>query len=185
MVEAFGYQSILNAVIDSQVKEIVVKVFGESAGNGATVICRSGATCSLFCKNTGCLGLEYRCLPGSTCNMSPDGCVEDNSVTMIKGIQCPTRTVGMKIAEKTEEFEREQIVLKTLDDLDYDPNHAILPDSFNCNEEFSCQGQTIFDQNTVACQASEACHGATITNPEDIILSSIGCYGMNINIMAK
>ena len=198
MVEAYGFQSILNAVIDSQVKEIVVKAFGEAAGKGATLICRAGATCSLLCKNSGCLDMEYRCLPGATCNISPALCDEDNSMEEVKGVQCPTRTVGIQ-KDETEEIEEEsqKILVKALDDIDDealqamddeeeeqetsqvmdDPNHAILTDSFNCNEEYECQGQIIMDEKTITCQASESCHDAVITNDASMILSSIGCYG--------
>ena len=71
-----------------------LKIYGVDSGYGANVICQSGSTCSIQCKSAGCLNLDFICLNGATCSVSPQQCVEDNSVSDYEGVTCPTWKVS-------------------------------------------------------------------------------------------
>ena len=75
-----GYEAFKDAIIDSgRLTEMDLRMYGDSAGNGATVICRSGAVCSITCLGNACQNLKYRCESGATCNVTPSRCPTDNS----------------------------------------------------------------------------------------------------------
>lgn len=91
MVRGYGYYSLLYATIDSgDNNELSAKLYGVDSGYGANLICRTGATCTLTCKSGACLNLDFICMNGATCSVSPEQCLEDNSVSSYEGITCPT-----------------------------------------------------------------------------------------------
>merc|ERR1719362_576133 len=151
MVEGYGFRSMVNAVIDSDGIEIMtVKAFAEWSGDGASMICRSGSQCNLLCKNTGCKGLEYQCLEGSKCTVSPNGCLSDNSVEIVKGITCPTFTddagTALGDADGTELGDAEKKKAKKISGkLQWLPTRRLLDDvvKTSCDTERECEGNTI------------------------------------------
>ena len=199
-VKAYGYKSITGAIIDSILDgDMKVQVFGEAAGDGAVVTCRDGATCNLICKNTGCDGLEYRCLSGSTCTISPEECLA-NSEGIFRGISCPDITTGVVVvnSENEEEFIMEQqrvagdMILKTLtydiqphyeEELDDEDQDDVEADYRSCNEEASCKSETIIAQGGVDCNGVESCANAVITTPGTS--ENVGCYGEDSCYMAN
>merc|ERR1712032_1813784 len=89
-VQGFGYKALQFATIDSMDHSTLnVKMYGYMAGHGATMICRSGSKCELKCESSGCFKMELNCLSDSFCTVTPNECMEDNSVEKIDGIDCP------------------------------------------------------------------------------------------------
>merc|ERR1712176_939696 len=89
LIHGFGYHSFIFATIDSMARDqMTVHAFGHHAGYGATVICRKNSKCSLICKGSGCYNLDFLCMHGATCILSPTKCRGDQADTF-NGIECP------------------------------------------------------------------------------------------------
>mmetsp|Transcript_40744 Transcript_40744/g.65446 ORF Transcript_40744/g.65446 Transcript_40744/m.65446 type:complete len:774 (+) Transcript_40744:42-2363(+) len=184
-IEALGFQSLQNARIDSELNNITVKVFGNDAGRNALVVCRSGARCNLICKGNACGNLEFRCLPGSTCDLNPSGCVSaDNSVASFKGITCPLQSDGTRVAPLVNQAEKEDDAEEEEDEGVIRPNIIGLSADYEvsvalktCDTASSCAGLTISGEEDVGCKALQSCDGATITTLGLTSLETIGCYG--------
>lgn len=115
-IEAFniygnGELSLYDAVIDSNDNNyIYVRVNGINAGKDATVICRSGKVCKIYCSGNGCDGLNLNCLSGSTCSVTPSSCTVNTDGAVIDGITCPLWTISTSLAQDEILYD-EQVVL--------------------------------------------------------------------------
>ena len=90
IVKAFGYYAISYATVDSLNRtKMTVLSAGFNSGYGTSVVCRAGSECVLKCKTSGCRNLDYICLHGADCKITPNGCTVDNEGEVIKGIDCP------------------------------------------------------------------------------------------------
>ena len=89
-VKAFGNYAFAHAVIESiNNTALAIESYGIYSGYGASIICRSGSECTLKCKNNGCLNLDFLCLSGSQCAVTPNVCDENNIVASYEGTDCP------------------------------------------------------------------------------------------------
>eukprot|EP01084_Bolivina_argentea_P019821 36852_1 len=70
-VHAFSAYSLYASVIDSQLvtDSLNVHLYGYQSGFGATVICRAGDICNIYCYNNGCEILYVECEQNSECNI--------------------------------------------------------------------------------------------------------------------
>lgn len=111
---AYGFYSLSYSDVDSVNRGALnVKLWGDYSGYGTTMVCRSGSTCSLSCKGTGCMGAELLCLYGSTCTVSPVGCEPNDATDIVQsGSWCPkwrsasTRRDTIKAIEQLEAKQR-------------------------------------------------------------------------------
>eukprot|EP01084_Bolivina_argentea_P133294 235233_1 len=170
-VNIYGVQSFHKGIIDSQDEETVdVKLFGETAGNGATIICRAGSTCNIACKATGCNGLQYQCESGANCLVEPSACLSENDGKTINGVHCPeitTPTATKFKSKKTKthvrfEHESRRRLKKTTDD------------SVECLNQRECESKEYTDV-AVICGGFESCITSVIHAGETG--KDISCYG--------
>ena len=95
-VKAYGYYAISRAKIDSVNQTgMTVHSYGHYSGYGATFICRDQSECTLKCKASGCKNMDFICLNGAICSVTPNGCLSQREINImdtdesIKGIDCP------------------------------------------------------------------------------------------------
>ena len=113
-IKGNGYKSLSAATIDSKGRNtMTVQAYGHQAGDGATMICRSRSECSLECSGSGCLNMEYVCIDGAVCNITPLQC--DGTKTKYKGIDCPTRTTAVSDKDVENIMERKMKLYERLE----------------------------------------------------------------------
>ena len=126
------------------------------------MICRDGAQCTVSCKSNACSDFTYICLTGATCNISPSGCLMDNSVTDVNGIICPTFTDTDTIVVTSKDKDDDQELM--------DKYGVIIPDQIetdtalgDCEAKQECVGGVINDATGFSrCDGEESCKSATI-----------------------
>ena len=72
---ANGAYTLNSATIESE-NQVRINVYskGYLSGMNANVICREGKICKIYCAGNGCADLNFGCLVGSQCNVSPSTC---------------------------------------------------------------------------------------------------------------
>eukprot|EP00484_Ammonia_sp_Unknown_P023605 CAMPEP_0197026958 /NCGR_PEP_ID=MMETSP1384-20130603/6958_1 /TAXON_ID=29189 /ORGANISM="Ammonia sp." /LENGTH=821 /DNA_ID=CAMNT_0042455737 /DNA_START=40 /DNA_END=2505 /DNA_ORIENTATION=+ len=194
-VKAFGYHSIAYATLDSlELAEMTVFSYGFDSGYGATFICRSDSECSLQCKTSGCKNLDFVCLTGSACTVSPKTCTLDNAGELSKGAVCPNWRTSAS-AEQDEALLAE-ILSKNQDD-ENNPavdsylypvarvesaieNELSVDDTMfvRCTEYEECIDSThVGDGYVFYCSASQACTNSTLASLGSNTAASINCNG--------
>eukprot|EP01084_Bolivina_argentea_P148518 259632_1 len=71
-VSAYGAYSLYESIIDSELVPnniLTVELKGYQSGFGATIICRAGDICDIYCHNNGCEMLYLECEQNSNCNI--------------------------------------------------------------------------------------------------------------------
>ena len=195
LIKAYGYRALLDATIDSgSLDEMTVKAIGNEAGYGAKILCRSGATCDVICRDNGCDTLKYICRPGATCNVSPSGCLTRERVG---GIICPR----MKNGAVDDEEENENSAIDEHDEENMDEfkvdtdgmNEIIHSDNtcdgnvangcegehlnggpYQCRGLESCKDSLMNDDAYFYCLAEKACINAEINNNEGKTTQCLG-----------
>ena len=171
LIKGYGFGSFHRATIDSDgIPTMTIKAFGWYSGVGATVICRSGTICHLVCRNDACNTLNFQCLAGSTCNISPSGCKLDNSVANVNGIICPSVTDGttkvetLPFDDRWENEEENEYIKEIMSKMDDNREHQIdiTADDTTCQEQLSCTGQILYDDGDVECNGESSCKNARI-----------------------
>ena len=72
---ANGAYALNFATIESNTQtQLNVHSKGYLSGTNANVICRAGKICNIYCSGNGCKDLNFGCLAGSQCNVSPSIC---------------------------------------------------------------------------------------------------------------
>ena len=74
-----GYLAGQNSIFNSLYSNVSYYFFGGRSGDGATIVCQSGHTCTINCYGNGCNNLTARCNPEDTtgtpnCNIVVDNC---------------------------------------------------------------------------------------------------------------
>ena len=60
IIQAFGSYALKKAVIDSENNmSLQIYMYGYYSGTGASIICRDGSHCTVYCKHNGCKKLKY------------------------------------------------------------------------------------------------------------------------------
>eukprot|EP00486_Rosalina_sp_Unknown_P006094 CAMPEP_0201575820 /NCGR_PEP_ID=MMETSP0190_2-20130828/21232_1 /ASSEMBLY_ACC=CAM_ASM_000263 /TAXON_ID=37353 /ORGANISM="Rosalina sp." /LENGTH=630 /DNA_ID=CAMNT_0048005909 /DNA_START=441 /DNA_END=2333 /DNA_ORIENTATION=+ len=209
-VRADAYQTLLNAVIDSNGAGGGTYLFREyEAGKGATVICRNGDTCRVRCDGKGCKGLTYQCEPGATCTLSPNGCT-GKSGKKYKNTACPTLTQGTAAAgiraKHTLPGPLYEANIDHRDEIDTDRakvpkmapsctqyrswNSRSVPSSCTaCQKKASCKGDRIREDGITTCSGDRSCVKATIVQKFTGALNYLRCGGdqacVNADITTK
>ena len=166
LVQAHGYDSMHRAYIDSDnLNEMTIEIFGQGAGNQAVVVCRNGATCNLFCQDGGCFRLSYVCEDGAVCNVTPNGCLSDNSVLAVKGNRCPTFTkeIPLKQTRKINVEEDE-----TMDRIQSDTE-------INCLSQASCFNQALTNDDAINCGGEFSCKDCQIEATNSVNADNTWC----------
>ena len=164
-IKAYGKYALAGARIDSDYKPTMdIQLYAALAGDGASITCRSGSTCNLYCKGGGCIDTTYQCETNATCNISPNRCTSDNSGSTINGIICPTwsfadsfQALELDYDQHKESAERahtdiqnyREEMLKQVQKNKYEHDRKlmeIVPDSTlikRCDTTNECNGETI------------------------------------------
>lgn len=75
VINAWGYSSVQSATMDSTgLRSMKVNAMGHRVGYAATVLCRSGSTCTVVCSGTGCENMGYVCEDGAQCSCEGASC---------------------------------------------------------------------------------------------------------------
>jgi len=169
-VRGWGYQSLTETIVDSQgLSRMTVEIYTDSYQS--QVICRSGSTCTVSCKGTGCGGITYVCLSGATCNVSPGGCVSDNSVADINGETCPTFTDTLSLEIFTDEADEDY----EFDEFDeFDDGAIIKADCVRCNDcnaKGECATLAATQGATTRCKGEASCFDAAFSD------TAVACEG--------
>jgi len=124
MIQGMGYYSLMYTMINSNDRDrIHIKSHAHLSGYGATVLCQSGSKCTLECKSTGCMNMDFVCLYGSKCEVSPNECGHRKKVSS-DGIECP---IWSQSESKDEDkVLMEYIEQRKLDRVDDDINNKCL-----------------------------------------------------------
>merc|ERR1712176_1113357 len=164
LIHGFGYHSFIFATIDSMARDqMTVHAFGHHAGYGATVICRKNSKCSLICKGSGCYNLDFLCMHGATCILSPTKCRGDQADTF-NGIECPNMMKDVSSDDYDQFKKRKAFNLKN-DEIYGKYKNRIT----NNNEEFHSLGNILveFEEEEIEETTEQENDGEDVVEDED------------------
>ena len=117
-INGFGHYSLSYAVIDSHnMGKMEVNLFGDMAGYGANIICRENDECNVYCQSSGCNGMNYICLNGAKCHISPSMCSSQhkNDGQTVDGVDCPTWKYEISQLEETTDIALKANIIRELE----------------------------------------------------------------------
>ena len=175
IIDLYGHKALYLGSIDSMGTDIVVTSYAHLAGDSGSMICRSGDTCLLNCKSSGCKGLDYICETGAICNIDPVQC--DGTRTKFQGIDCPTKTTTVN-ADNFMEIKHEfrQDIYDTFDEylskMDDDDDYDLYTPEFMINLDEMILAKDIALINS-----------QIMTNYDEKILIGVGCIIFVVIVM--
>ena len=160
LIRGYGLNAFEGATIDSgSLSTMTVQAYGAEAGKSARVVCRSGATCDLTCKDNACNGLKYYCEPGAVeCYIFPNGCMGDNAPKSIAGTLCPKVINGVfNMVQHTESNTNAETDLNEGQEENMEEDESITKDNTcDANVANGCEGET-FTSGDAVCNALQSC----------------------------
>ena len=106
----YGYNAARSAVIDSmELEEMKVYLYGYNAGYDLDILCRSGASCSLYCRGNGCDRTElYYSGSIDSVTVVPADCVDNQGGVADDGSSCPKLIQSSALIEQEIMEQRQQ-----------------------------------------------------------------------------